>query len=427
MDQGFQESLVHRGGGIGQPSDPPGNLYFDPILLRNDSESNTSGYCTDIFFEAAIDFISRHREGPFFAYIATNAPHTPLQVSDEYVELYLEKGLDEVTAKVYGMITNIDENFGKLLTRLDELGLEEETVVLFMTDNGHQQERFSAGLRGRKTSVYEGGIRVPFFVRWPDRIEPGRQVDRIAAHIDIFPTLLKVCGIPVPPGLQLDGISLLDLWQGDAKVWPDRHLFFQSHRGDVPDPERACAVRTQKYKLVQAAGWKEGPPPEDPHWELFDMEEDQAEQNDLAGQRPAVVGKLKRAYVDWFDDVSSRGFEPPRILLGTEFENPVTLTRQDWRGPLASWEPAGLGHWEVSVAREGDYGVTFRFPAMTEPGTAILKIGQVSIQTDLEISDSEVTFEHVSLPAGEARLEAILQPQGRDAVGVHYVDVKRLF
>jgi len=164
-DQGFQEALVHKGGGIGQPSDPPGNTYFDPVLYHNGRDKKYEGYCTDIFTNATIDFIEKNRNQPFFAYLSTNAPHTPLQIHDKYVQPYLDKGLDETTAKVYGMITNLDENMGRLLSRLDELDLSENTIVIFMTDNGAQQSRYNAGLRGRKGTVYEGGIRVPFYIR----------------------------------------------------------------------------------------------------------------------------------------------------------------------------------------------------------------------------------------------------------------------
>ncbi len=426
MDQGFKESLVHRGGGIGQPSDPPGNSYFDPILLKNGVDVQTQGYCTDIFFEAAIDFVESHQKQPFFLYVATNAPHTPLQISPEWFTPYLDKGLDESTAKVYGMIANIDWNMGKLLTRLKELELERETIVIFMTDNGHQQPRFSAGLRGRKASVFEGGIRVPFFIRWDGQFSPGVKIDSIAAHIDIAPTLLDLCGVTTPSGLRLDGLSLAPLLKEPAFDWPHRVLFSQSHRGDVPDMGRACAVRSQRWKLIQAEGWSPGPLPEAPHWALYDMEADPGEQKDLSKGHPEMVKRMQGAYEDWFQDVSStRGYDPPGIYLGTKHENPVTLTRQDWRGPRASWGAEGLGYWEVDVRDSGTYRVRLRFPPANSNGVARLRIGTVDDQVSFDKGENEVTFEEIRLSAGPGRLEAILEMTHVE-LGVHYVDVERL-
>jgi len=304
MDQGFQESLVHRGGGIGQPADPPGNRYFDPILLKNGKDIESSGYCTDIFFDAAIEFVQKNRDQPFFAYIATNAPHTPLQISDHYVEPYIQKGANEITAKVYGMVTNIDENVGRLLTTMAEIGVEKNTILIFMTDNGHQQERYSAGLKGRKTTVHDGGIRVPFLIRWPSGLNETERIDQIAAHIDVVPTLLDLCGIDDAKSLKLDGISLKPLLTGETNKLPERNLFFQSHRGEVPEKGRACAIRNQKYKLVQAVGWPKGPMTESPKWELFDMTTDEGEENDIAETHPDTVVAMKSDYFVWFDEIS---------------------------------------------------------------------------------------------------------------------------
>ncbi|MGH8245686.1 MAG: arylsulfatase, partial [Gammaproteobacteria bacterium] len=337
MDQGFQESLVHKGGGIGQPSDPPGGeSYFDPILQHNGKAARTRGYCSDVFTDAAIRFISQARATPFFVYLAFNSPHTPLQVPDNYYLPYSKLNLgpsefpaigrsiggntpQDVTARVYGMVTNIDDNLGRLFAKLDELKLSRDTIVIFLTDNGPQQNRYNSGLRDRKSSVYEGGIRVPFFVRWPGVLRGGLKVDRIAAHIDVAPTLLDLCGIKRPDFL--DGISLSPLLKQQAEKWADRSLYIQYHRGDEPELHRAFAVQTQQYKLVQPLGAGPEKRASKAEFELYDIAQDPFEFNNLAARRPDIVSRMRAGYEAWFREVgSTRGYAPSRIFLGTVHE-----------------------------------------------------------------------------------------------------------
>jgi arylsulfatase A-like enzyme len=200
IDQGFQDAVVIKGGGLRQPAGiPGGDGYFDPILLNNGKPQRYQGYCTDIYTDEALKFMERNRTRPFFLYLPTNAPHGPLEIGDSWVEPYRKMGLSDTTAKIYGMVANVDHNIGRVLAKLSELKLEQDTIVIFMTDNGPQQgDRFNGGMRGRKGTVYEGGIRVPFFVRWPRMVQPGTKTDRLAAHIDVLPTLLDACGAPLP-------------------------------------------------------------------------------------------------------------------------------------------------------------------------------------------------------------------------------------
>ncbi|MCX6624292.1 MAG: arylsulfatase, partial [Acidobacteria bacterium] len=211
MDKGFEEALVIRGGGLAQPTDPPesNQSYFDPILQHNGKPERSHGYCTDVYTKAALEFIEKHRSEPFFAYVPTNAPHRPLQVDERYVAPFLQAGLDPIAARTYAMVANLDENIGRLLGKLTELKLERNTIVIFMTDNGPDSNRYNAGMRGRKGDPYQGGIRVPCFVRWPAKFAGGRTVDRIAANVDLFPTLLDACNVPLPKDRKLDGRSLL--------------------------------------------------------------------------------------------------------------------------------------------------------------------------------------------------------------------------
>ena len=368
IDQGFHQSLVHRGGGIGQNSDPPGSSYFNPILMKNGVETRTNGYCSDVYTSAAIRFMEDNRDRPFFAYVAFNAPHDPYQVPDQdlapYRGLVPDRGEPgqphplpprvpaEETARIYAMVSNIDANVGRMLDTLDSLKLTRETIVIFMTDNGPQLPRYNAGMLDRKGSVHEGGIRVPFFVRWPGVLEPGHVVKKFGSVIDVTPTLLEACGVQPPANLKLDGRSLWPLLQGKDVSWPDRSVVVQWHRGDVPKPRRAFAIRNDRYKLVQPRGVEPSPLHALLHYELFDMVSDPDETRDLAAERPEVVQTLLKEYDAWFRDVeSTRHFAPPRIHLGSPLENPVTLTRQDWRGETTAWKTTELGGWEVEVVQ----------------------------------------------------------------------------
>jgi len=414
IDQGFHEAVVLKGGGLGQPSDfPGGGSYFDPILLRNGKPERFQGYCSDIYTREALRFIEANRDRPFFVYLATNAPHSPLEIADAYVEPYRRMGLDEQVAKVYGMVTNMDENIGRVLARLEELKLAEDTLVIFLTDNGPAGKRYNGNMRGTKGTVYEGGIRVPFFLRWPRMVKPETKIDRLAAHIDVLPTLLQAAGATAPKGVKLDGRSLMPLIRDDRKPWPDRTLFFQWHRGDEPELYRSCAARNQHWKLIDGK-------------ELYDLENDPAESKDLAGQHPDIAGKLRREYEEWFKDVSStRGYAPPRIQLGTKFENPVILTRQDWRGPRAGWKADSLGYWEVLVTEKARYEVSVQLAAAAAEGVVRFRLNGAVLERPLAQGATEAVLGTAEIAAGPGRLEAEFAAGG-STTGVHYVTIRRL-
>ncbi len=356
IDQGFQEALVIKGGGIGQASDPPGgSSYFDPVLQHNGQAAKYPGYCSDIYTTAAIDFVSAADDRPFFAYLAFNCPHSPYEAPPAELAYYRSMSLEakdfpqvgypiaparrtsaENLARVYAMVTNIDANVGRILAALEAKGLDRNTIVIFVTDNGPPDVRFNAGLRGLKRTVYEGGIHVPCFLRWPGQFAADRVINRIAAHVDLMPTILEACGVAPPAGVRLDGKSLMPLLRGvPNSMWPERTLFFQWHRGDRPEPDRAFAARSQKYKLLRPEPPAGSSKP--PALQLYDIELDPFEQHDLAADQPAIVERLHADYLAWFQDVAAtRGFAPVRIALGGPRENPTILTRQDWRGPRAA-------------------------------------------------------------------------------------------
>ncbi len=427
VDQGFQESVVHKGGGIGQPSDPPGSDYFDPTLFHNGEQQQYSGYCTDVYFDEAIRWIGDGAGKPFFVYIPTNAPHAPYLVPDSYREPYADQGLSDKDSRIYGMITNIDDNVGKLANHLESQGLAGNTIFIFMTDNGPTTRLYHAGLRAQKTSVYENGIRVPFMARWPDRLAP-KKVEQLGAHIDVMPTLLAAAGSTAPSEIELDGINLLPLWEGQVESVPERTYFVQAHRGNEPEPYRAFAAVEQQYKLVQALSFGQPAPPDAP-LELYDLLEDPGEETDLAGERPAVVERLKASYDEWLEDVSgSRGFHAVRFAIGSEAQPRVTLTRQDWRMVTPDgWgrDQRVIGHWMVTCMAEGPYDVTVTFakPA-PKSGTARISFGDVSESLSVESGAEQVRFEGVTLEPGEGTFEASLEIDS-EAVGVWHVDINR--
>lgn len=449
MDKGFDEALVHRGGGIGQPSDPPGGegKYADPVLFRNGKQVAMKGYCTDVYFSEGMKWAdsAADKGKPFFLYLATNAPHAPYtDVPPDKLAYYQKQDISperfpktdghappaklnaDTLARVYAMIENIDDNVGRLFAWLDRRKLTENTLVIFITDNGPATVGYNAGYRGHKSDVYEGGLRSPFFAHWPKRLKAGTKVDRIAAHIDVLPTLLDACGVAPPKGLKIDGLDLLPLLEGRAGDWPDRALFFQAHRGDEPVPYHNCAVRAQEWKLVRNSGFgREKPADEKPAFELFDMKADPFEKSDVAAKHPEVVARLKKDYDAWFKDVSGTrpdNYAPPRILLGTAHEDPVVLTRQDWRG--ADWGPKANGHWEVRVTEAGEYDVTLLFKPRDEATTVRLAIGEVKSSQKAEAEAKSVVFRGLRLPKGAARLTATVG-EGDKLSGVMFVEVSR--
>jgi arylsulfatase A len=347
------------------------NNYFDTELLRGARSEPTRGYIADVLTDEAIGFMRRNKEQPFFCYLAFNTPHAPIQVPDAYFQRFKSQGLDDATAGIYGMCANIDDNFGRLLAALDELHLSQRTIVLFLTDNGPNGQRFNAGLRGIKGSVHEGGCRVPLFVRWPQgRLRP-LVVTEMAAHIDMYPTLLELCDVNPPAGPRIDGLSLRPLLEGRSTGWPRRLLF--THNPRDQHNKFPGAVRTPRYRAV-----REG----QGGWQLYDMLLDPGQEQDIASQQPQVVQQLAAAYDEWFRDVSQVPLERFPIPVGFDEENPITLHAPQayFDGQIRFFGTNGfahdwLTHWtvpsdrvwfEIDVARPGQFQVALQYacPAM---------------------------------------------------------------
>lgn len=310
--RGFDETFIHGGGGIGQTypgscGDAPGNTYFDPMILHNGQFEKTEGYCTDVFFTQALKWIDAQRgKRPFFAYIACNAPHAPLQVRPQDEARYAGRYANTNAARFLGMVANIDDNVGRLLSQLREWGIEKETLVVFMNDNGADGgllADYNAGMRGSKGTAFLGGTRAASFWRWPGTLLPGDRT-ALTSHIDVFPTFAALAGVPIGPRLhaQLEGRSLVPLLADPNAHWSDRMLFTHVGRWRKGvDPEtakyRACSVRTSRWHLVSPDGGTE------PHWMLFDLEVDRGEKVDVKDRYPDQVHRLSQAYDRWWASV----------------------------------------------------------------------------------------------------------------------------
>ena len=310
QNRGFDEVLMHGAGGIGQTGlgdFPPNkdNLYFDNVLLHNNTIVQTKGFCTDVFFQSALNWIKRQNDSdkPYFAYISLNAPHAPLVAPEEYAKRFLDLGYDQGTAGRYGMVENIDDNVGLLMQKLEQWNSLNNTLVIFMTDNGATHFRgelngkkvkhFNFNMRGGKNSPYEGGTHVPGFFRWKGVLGEGIDVDALTAHIDIYPTFVELAGAKLPEKMQpLDGRSLLSLLKDPKSDWPQRDLFVHCGRWNNGKRESAkytrSAVRTQRWRLVNNS-------------QLFDIAADPGETTDVATAHPEVVSRLQAAFETWWD------------------------------------------------------------------------------------------------------------------------------
>lgn len=341
------------------------NNYFDTTLKRNGRPVKTQGFITDVLTDEAVRFIEANRSRPFFCYVSYNVPHSPFQCPDRYFDRHKRAGLSDYLASVYGMVENMDDNIGRLLAKLDELKLRENTIVVFLTDNGANGQRFNAGMRGTKNNLHEGGTRVPFFISWPARWKVPRQVPEIAAHLDMFPTLVELCGVPTPQTLPQDGRSLVPLIDRKTNGWPDRVFFHQWQAG--PRAERIGSVRTQRFRAVNdGAGW-----------ELFDLQRDPGETRDVSAEFAGEKRRLVTEYEQWWAAIK---VDPRsqwlKIPVGHPEENPVELPvpQAQFGEPLrfsgkhannawvTNWVSTdGKVVWKLDVARAGAYSVTLSY------------------------------------------------------------------
>ena len=452
-DRGFTEVYRHSGGGVGQTPDYWDNAYFDGHYSHNGKFVPAKGFCTDVFFTHAKKFIKQQAENkkPFFAWVSTNAPHGPLHCPEEWSEPYKDQG-DRV-ANFFGMIANIDSNVGEMRKLIDDLGIAEDTIFIFTTDNGTAggAKIFNSQMRGQKGSEYDGGHRVPCFIHWPGKFSGGVDIDPLTAHVDLLPTLVELCGANLPVDVKLDGTSIVPLLRdpknSDPK-WNERVIVTDSQRVLDPIKWRKSSVMTSRWRLINGK-------------ELYDIDADPSQKNDLAQQQPEVVNSLVNSYDSWWADIEPGFANFARIHVGSPNENPTVLTAHDWLDAQPPWnqshirkaKPFAPGYWSVKVLQAGDYSVSLRrwpiesgfsidqeIPAgdpvpglkayretpgvKVVPVTAHLKIGNQSQAVDFKPLSKEVSFD-VDLAAGETTISAYFETAEGKQVGTFYVYVTK--
>jgi len=381
QDRGFEESVWYPSSSI--PSVPAywGNDYFDDVYTKNGKEQRFKGYCTDVFFAEAKSFIKQAAQAnkPFLCYLATNTPHGPFipkaedrkkiteRLRDPAFD-HLDGGLKSRLANYLGMIVNIDDNMGGLMSFLDEEGLADDTILIFKTDNGSLlgPKYFNAGMRGKKTELWEGGHRVPCFIRWPGGgLADPRDIGGLTQVQDLLPTLMDLCGIErVATQPAFDGISLGAVLRGEEQVSAERVLIMNYSRmpgfANYPSPHSQTQMRAdqagvlyRRWRLLEDR-------------ELYNLETDPLQKTNVIDKHPEVVAKLRTHLDAWWERVGPTANEEQRIIIGTEHENPTKLSGTEWLDVFIDQQGQVLrgqqksGYWLIDVARAGRYDIELR-------------------------------------------------------------------
>ncbi|MGJ8691863.1 MAG: arylsulfatase [Thalassotalea sp.] len=363
QNRGFDEVLMLGAGGIGQYSlgdfkPNTKNPYFDNVLLHNDTVVKTKGFCTDVFFDAGLSWIKRQidAEQPYFAYISLNAPHGPMYAPEQYKRRFLDQGYDKSTAARYGMVENIDDNLGEMMKTLEKWHALENTLIIFMTDNGMSMAPikkkgagkiapFNAGMKGHKNSPWEGGTHVPSFWYWKGAIPEDVDVDSLAGHIDLYRTFTDLAGAKIPESkLPPTGRTLLPLLENPKATWEDRKLFVHKGRWDDGRKNKMTrqqnkfnngAVRTEQWRLVYTLN-KKG----DVQYELSDINKDPYETTNLADKYPEIIKELTAAYDIWWDSTEKYLVNEQLPAIHAE-QQPLTLkyNKQLKEKGIPQWTP----------------------------------------------------------------------------------------
>jgi arylsulfatase len=446
-DRGFQTAVHIRGWGF--TSAPEfANTLWDGRYFENNVEKKFTGYCTDYWFHRAKSWMKeRHAaKEPFLCYLPLNAPHIPLDAPKEFTGPYEKLRLSapqkfrnsgQALPKFFGMIANIDENVTKLEEFLRETGLRDNTILVFFTDNGGTAgvNVWNAGLRAGKTTFYDGGHRVPCWIRWPKgKLGEPRDIPSPTQVQDLLPTLLELCGVKAPAATRFDGTSLAGVLRGAGELY-DRKLVVQYSRAKLEKWE--SAVIWNQWRLVHGK-------------ELYDVEADRAQQNDLAAQQPEILRQMREHYEKWWDDLKATSEQFVATSLGSTVQPVVTLTSSDWQDVYcdnarhvrqAIGGPRG-GHWNVNVERAGEYEISVRrWPAEVDTALdaangeqsrvlpiagARLTVAGEQLSARAQPGDKAIVFRG-KLPAGSTRLQSwFVDEAGNDLCGAFYATARRL-
>lgn len=463
--RGFQYTVMHGGGGVQQTPDYWDNDYFNDTYFKNGKPTKYKGYCTDVFFGEAINFIKQNNKKPFFCYIAPNAPHGPYNVPPEYYNIYKDIPKDQLTdrqKRFYGMITNIDDNFGKLRQTLKDLKIADNTILIFMTDNGtsagvsYKSGKLTgntAGMKGQKGSQYEGGHRVPFFIHWKNgNIYKSTDINELTAHVDIMPTLAELCNIPLPKDhLKLAGQSLVPMFKNPNST-NDRMLITDSQRVQNPVKWKQSSVMQNKWRLVNGK-------------QLYNLENDKGQNHNIAVKHPERVKAMRNHYEQWWKEVSKDFDKEIYFKIGLDIENPITLTCHDTHAESGNhaWNQLYIrdgkinkGYWSIDVKENANYKISLRrypiesgleinktIPGVSleqEPGleaeipegknlnftTATVQIGDSKIHTANVKSNAKSTDFTLKLEKGKTKLNAhFINKKGEKNVA-YYVYIEKL-
>ncbi len=451
IDKGFQESVYHLGWGMLDSTPEFDNPLIDGRCFHNGRPETFHGHCTDLWFDRAIAWMAERKKNgePFLCYLPTNAPHAPYVEAEDYVKSYRGKG----PAGFFGMIAHLDKRFGDLDKFLTDSGLREDTIVIFMTDNGGTAgvKTYNAGLRAGKTTYYDGGHRVPCWIRWPrGKLGEPRDVNVPTQNIDLLPTLLELCGIEQPRAAAITadewklygGVSLAGLLREAQPSLADRMLVVQY--GQSIKKFDSCVI-WNNWRLIQCE-------------ELYDVAADRAQEKNLAAEQPGVVKAMCDHYEKWWNGVEPLVNEFVPNSIGAAQQPIVELTSGDWEGIYADntghvrtavGGPTG-GHWHIQVESAGEYEfILRRWPEQTKaalgdaydsktPGpTATSRAFPTIAQGKLEIAGMQQAAKadakaqgvalDVTLPAGRTTLKAWFQDEaGDDLCGAFFVTVRNL-
>lgn len=459
-DRGFRESLWYPSSHIGSVPDFWDNDYFDDTYWHNGRQRQFSGYTTDVFFREAMRWMREQSQAgrSFLCYLPTAAPHAPHFVPAVYRNALaaavakadipeLPSAAREQLVRYLAMIANIDDNMGRLEAFLRETGLRDNTIVLFLTDNGSTfgPRYFNAGMRGGKVTLWEGGHRVPCFIRWPGGgLREPADVPGLTQVQDLLPTLLDLAGIAPAADASFDGVSLADILRGGAAP-PDRTLVVQFSRMNHPAPERGDAcVMWQRWRLVHDT-------------ELYDLKTDPRQEHNVIADHPDIAARLRAHYAAWWDSVSPGLEEPERVMIGHEAEPESLLSPCEWYDVFLDQSAQvrrgerknGVWHIEVAVAGQYEFELS-RWPrerptplsAALPPQTiadgefpagdslpiarARLKIAGVDRSLDIAKEDVSAVF-RVALPAGRTELQTwFYDDGGQELSGAYYAYVRRV-